>query len=278
MMKISFSSLGNPKMPLAELADMLHVAGYDAIELRCRPGQHVHWQDTPERRKEVRAILADRNLEAAAVSTYVFMANRDSGGPDKPDTRNEAENIEELKRFVDLASDLGAKNVRVFGGAVSEGETHDDALPRVARIMAAGAKVNPEINIALETHDVWNTGAIVARVLDQAGRPNCKALWDVHGPQHAGEPPEDTLKALKSERVAYLHVKDYFTVPGQERPYQCFIGAGETPIRRTVQLLKKARWSGYLNVEWEGVYHDYMPDCGAAIPQAIMKLREFLAE
>ena len=278
MMKISFSSLGNPKMPLAELADMLHVAGYDAIELRCRPGQHVHWQDTPERRKEVRAILADRNLEAAAVSTYVFMANRDSGGPDKPDTRNEAENIEELKRFVDLASDLGAKNVRVFGGAVSEGETHDDALPRVARIMAAGAKVNPEINIALETHDVWNTGPIVARVLDQAGQPNCKALWDVHGPQHAGEAPQDTLKALKAERVAYLHVKDYFTAPGLEGPYQCLIGAGETPIRKVVQLLKETGWAGYLNVEWEGVYHDYMPDCDVAIPQAIMKLREFLAE
>lgn len=283
-MKISFSSLGSPKKQLAELVALLAAEGYDGIELRGRPGEHVHWQDPPERRTEVRRILADAGIEPASVSTYVFTASRDSGGPDRPDTRNEKENIEELKRWVDLASDLSAPNVRVFGGALTAGETHEDALPRVARVMRAAAKVNPEINICLETHDVWNTGEIVARVLAACKKRNCKALLDVHGPQHAGEPPEETLKHLKPRRIAYLHVKDYFLTPdptgqsAERKPYQCFIGAGATPIRRLVKLLKRAKWSGYLNVEWEGVYQKYMPPVEVAIPQAAAKLREFLAE
>jgi sugar phosphate isomerase/epimerase len=226
----------------------------------------------------VKTILVDAGLEAAAVSTYIFTANRDSGGPDRPDTRNEQENVEELKRWVDLASDLGAPNVRLFGGALTEGETHDDALPRVARIMAAGAAVNPDVHIALETHDVWNTGAIVSLVLEAAGHANCRALWDVAGPHRAGEEPEETLRLLRPERIAYLHVKDCFRVPDAQRPYHCFIGAGEIPVCRIVQLLKEADWSGYLDVEWEGIYNDYMPDAEAGMAQGVQKLRQYLAE
>lgn len=282
MMKISFSSLGDPKKPLADFVALLAAEGYDAIELRGRPGEHVHWQDSADRRKEVVKILADAGMEAAAISTYIFSANRDAGGPDKPDHRDEAGNIEELKHWVDLASDLGAKNVRLFGGALTEGETHDDALPRVARIMDAGAAVNPDINICIECHDVWNTGAIVSKVLDATSHENCKALLDVHGPQHADELPEVTIPLLQPERIAYLHLKDYFMAPrepgGKRQMYQCFIGAGTTPIRRTIQLLKDAGWSGYLNIEWEGVYHKYMPAVEAAIIQGILKIKEFLAE
>lgn len=278
MMKLSFATLGDPKKPLEEFVAQLIAAGYEGVELRGRPGAHVHWQDSPARRKEVRTMLADAGLAAVSVSSYIFMANRDAGGPDKPDHRDEAGNIEELKRFVDLASDLGAQNVRVFGGGLTPGETHDDALPRVVRIMQAGAKVNPKVNIALEAHDVWNSGELVGRVLDEADTANVKALLDVAGPKHAGEPPEVTVPRLRPERIAYLHIKDAFVMPGEKGEYQCFIGAGTTPIRETVALLKKCGWSGYLNVEWEGVYYSYMPPCEVGMVQAAAKLRQWLAE
>ena len=278
MMKLSFSSLGNPKLPLEKFTALLKASGYDAMELRGRPGEHVHWQDPPARRKEVRKIFADSGLEVASVSTYVFLATRDSGGPTRSDARNELENIEELRRWVELAGDLGARNVRVFGGALTPGETHADALPRVARIMDAAAKVNPNISIALESHDVWNTGKLLAGTLDATTQPNCKCLWDLGGPAEAGEEPEAFLQAVRPERVAYLHLKDHFKVPGQKGHYQCFLGAGEMPIRRILALLKKANWSGYLNNEWEGVYNPYMPPVEVAIPQGAVKLREFLAE
>jgi sugar phosphate isomerase/epimerase len=278
MMKLSFATLGDPKKPLEEFARQLSAAGYEGVELRGRPGAHVHWEDSAARRKEVRKFFADAGMQIASVSSYIFMANRDVQGPDKPDHRDEAGNIEELKRFVELASDLGAQNVRVFGGALTAGETHEDALPRVVRIMQAGAKVNPKVNIALEAHDVWNTGDLVGRVLDQAAMANVKALLDVAGPKHAGEPPEVTLPRIRPERIAYLHVKDGFTLPGEKNEYQCFIGAGTTPIRRTLALLKQAGWSGFVNVEWEGVYHNYMPPCEVAMVQAAAKLREWFAE
>jgi sugar phosphate isomerase/epimerase len=278
MMKLSFSSLGNPKLPLEKFTALVKAGGYDAMEVRGRPGEHVHWQDGPDRRKEVRKIFADAGLELQAVSTYVFMASRDRGGPGQTDTRDEAGNIEELKKWVDLAGDLGAKNVRVFGGGLTAGETHADALPRVARIMAAGAKVNPAINVALESHDVWNTGKLIAGVLAAAKLPNVKCLWDIAGPAHAGESPEDFVKAVPAAKVAYLHVKDYFWIPGAEKTmYGCLLGAGELPLGRVVSLLKKAKWSGYLNNEWEGVYHPYMPPVEVAIVQGAQKLRELVA-
>jgi sugar phosphate isomerase/epimerase len=279
MMKLSFSSLGSPKMPIDKFAGLVKAAGYDAMEVRGRPGEHVHWQDSPQRRQEVRKIFSDLGLEILSVSTYVFMASRDRGNAQQTDTRDEAGNIEELKKFVDLAGDLGAKNVRVFGGAMTAGETHKDALPRVARIMAAGAKVNPGINVCLESHDVWNTGKFMAEVLAAAAEPNCKCLFDIAGPAHAGEAPQKFLKAVPPEKIAYLHVKDFFHLPGPEpKMYGCFIGAGELPVAKVVALLKKANWDGYLNNEWEGVYHPYMPPVEDALVQGALKLREYLGK
>lgn len=278
MIKLSFSSLGAPQMPLEEFLALLGQSDYDAVELRGRPGAHVHHEDSPERRKEVCKMLADNGLEAASVTTYIFAANRDPGGTERPDHRDEAGSIEELKRFVDLASDIGAKNVRVFGGHLTEGETHQDALPRVARIMAAGADVNPDISICLELHDVWNTSELVARVLDQADRPNCKALWDIGHVSLGGEAPDEVIERLRPERIAYLHVKDMVELPGWEKPYHCLIGAGTAPIQIILKLLKSVGWDGYANVEWESVYNKYMPDADVAVPQSAVKLREWLAD
>lgn len=277
MIKLSFCTLGNPKLPLEEFAKLLQAAKYDGITLRGRPGEHVHWQDSAERRRAVKKICSDAGLEIAAITTYLFLASRDSGGPERSDTRNEQENIEELKRWVDLAADLGAANLRVFGGALSEGDTMKKALPRVARIMDAGAAVNPAVNICLETHDLWNTGKIVGQVLDATTRPNCKALWDVQHPFRAQEPVRTTLRKFRPERVAYLHVKDYFTLPdGKE--YNCLLGAGKVPLAAIIKVLRRAEWSGYFDVEWEGVYHSYMPPVEVAVVQFAMKLRELLGE
>ena len=276
MIKLSFCTLGNPTLPLDQFAKLLQASHYDAITLRGRPGEHVHWQDSPERRREVKKICADAGLEIPAITTYRFLASRDSGGPTRPDTRNEQENLDELRRWVDLASDLGAANLRVFGGQLSEGDTLKKALPRVARLMAAGAAVNPAVNICLETHDLWNTGRIVGQVLDAAAQPNCKALWDIHFPLAAAEPVRTTVRRLRPDRIAYLHVKDWFVMPGQQDRYICLIGAGDVPFAAIIKALRRADWSGYFDVEWEGLYFPYMPPVEVAIVQSAMKLRELL--
>ncbi len=276
MIKLSFCTLGQPKLPLEQFTKLLQASKYDGITLRGRPGEHVHWQDSPERRREVKKICADAGLEILALTTYIFSASRDAGTPEQSDTRNEPGNIEELKRWVALAADLGAANLRVFGGGLSEGDTMRKATPRVARIMDAGAAVNPAVNICLETHDIWNTGKIVGKVLDSTTRPNCKVLWDIHGPAHSNEPVRTTFRKLRPERIAYLHVKDWFLMPGMDQPYNCLIGAGETPFATIIKILRRADWSGYFDVEWEGVYHPYMPPVEVAIVQSALKLREFL--
>jgi sugar phosphate isomerase/epimerase len=278
MIKLSFCTLGAPKLPLELFVKLVQASKYDGITLRGRPGEHVHWQDSPERRREVKKMCAEAGLEILALTTYLFLASRDSGGAAHPDTRNEEENTEDLRRWVDLATDLGAGNLRVFGGALAEGDKPKEALRRVARIMDAGAAVNPAVNICLETHDIWNTGKIVGKVLDATTRPNCKALWDIHGPVPAEEPVRTTLRKLRPERVAYLHVKDWFPRPGQEGRYNCLIGAGDVPFAAIIKALRRADWSGYFDIEWEGFYHSYMPPVEVAVVQAAMKMREFLGD
>jgi len=275
MFKISFSSLGNPNMRLERFADLLGRCGYDAIALRGRPDHHVHWQDDAERRAEVRSTLADNGLGVSSIATYVFVATRDSGGPERSDTRNEQENIEEVLRWMDLAEDLGAETVRVFGGALTPGETHEDAIPRIARIMDAAAAEHPDVNVAIELHDVWKSAALVARILSQTHHPNCKVVWDIGATESAGESPADVVAALGPERIAYVQVMDKFPLM-DGKPYHCLLGAGDTPVQQVMAALASAGWSGYLDAEYEAHYNEYMPEVEVAIPQTIMKLRQWM--
>jgi len=274
MFKISFSSLGNPDMPIERFAELLGRSGYDAVALRGRPGKHVHWQDDADRRAQVRRTLAQAGLGVSALATYVFVATRDSGGAERSDTRNEQENIEELLRWIDLAKDLGAETVRVFGGALTPGETHEDAMPRVARIMDAAAEAYPDVNVAIELHDVWNSSALAARLLALTHHANCKVVWDIQATESAGESRADVIANLGPERIAYVQVADKFMLP-DGTVYHCLLGAGETPVAQIMAELASAGWSGYLDCEYEAFYNPYMPGVDVAIPQTIMKLREW---
>ncbi len=92
--------------------------------------------------------------------------------------------VEETLRSIDLAGDLGAPVVRVFGGRIPEGVSRRQAIEGVAAALRtigdqAAARA---VTVCLETHDDWCDPDHVAEAVRQAEHNAIAVNWDVlHG-------------------------------------------------------------------------------------------------
>lgn len=103
-MKLAFSTLGVPGLPVPEVLALAAAHGYDGVELRAHPEEPVHPGLSPARRAETAAQFAAAGVEVLAVAGYARVA---APGDDAPV-------LDEIRALLRLAHDLGAGAVRVF--------------------------------------------------------------------------------------------------------------------------------------------------------------------
>ncbi len=225
-LRLAFSTLGVPGMPVADVVRLAAGAGYQGVELRAHPEEPVHPLIGARERAAVRAEFAAAGVEILAVAGYARVAaERDAAG--------EEELAHELSELVLLAADLGAPYVRVFPGG---GERPaDGADADAARRLAAVAPLAAErgVRVLLETHDSHGTGAAAARVLGLVGHRSVGALWDVLHTWRGGERPVDTRAAL-APYLGYVQVKDVVSA-ADPRPVP--LGAGALPLASALAAL-----------------------------------------
>jgi sugar phosphate isomerase/epimerase len=266
--KLGFSSLAAIDRPLGDLVRMLAPLGYDGIEVRGKDRKHADPAMSKAERKEARQVIAGAGLETAAVTSYMRVAE---------ESADKAAATDVLRAYIELARDLGAPLLRVFGGAIPKGEQRAAVEQRMADLLlgVANQAGDAGVRIVLETHDSFCRSTDVAGVLAKARHPAIAALWDVHNQFETGEPVNEAFDRLWP-RIGYLHVKDSFKMPGGGRQL-CFLGAGDVPIAEVVALLKARGFAGYVVVEWEKAWHPELADADVAAAQHILKLREYLS-
>lgn len=235
-MKLAFSTLGVPGLPVPEVLALASTHGYHGVELRAHPEEPVHPGLGPDERAEVAAAFGAAGVEVLGIAGYAQVA---APGDD-------AAVVEEIRTLIDLARDLGASFVRVFPGA-DVGQEDADAV--AARRLGTAAEYAAEhrVRILLETHDSHRTGAAVIRVLGPVGHRQAGALWDVMHTWLGGEQPQETYAAL-SPYLGYVQVKD---IASAEDTTPLALGAGVLPLAECVEVLSRHGWEGWLCWEYE---------------------------
>jgi hypothetical protein len=126
------------------------------------------------------------------------------------------EQLDEAKRFIDLAKQLKSPLVRVFPDKWVEGEPHETTVDRIVKgLHELGAYAKGSgVAIIVETHGDFPHSAILLELMKKANMPNVGLLWDTHHTYVAGkEAPAETFKMLGSY-VRHVHLKD--SVPGEK--------------------------------------------------------------
>src|SRR5690606_9526621 len=73
-MKLAFSTLGVPGLPLADVLGLATAHGYHGVELRAHPEEPVHPGLTPAQRADVATDFKSAGVEVLGLAGYVRVA------------------------------------------------------------------------------------------------------------------------------------------------------------------------------------------------------------
>src|SRR5438045_1669206 len=107
---IGFSTLGCPAWEWGKILDFAQANGFSAVELRGLMGS----MDLPSRPEFAADRIAQSKKEIAAHGLRISCVSSSSEMHHK-DPAKRAQQLADARKFIDLASALGAPNVRVFG-------------------------------------------------------------------------------------------------------------------------------------------------------------------
>ncbi len=268
---LGFSTLGCPTWTWSQILGFAESHGYAAIELR---GLQTNMDLTkapefaPERLPDVLRQLADRGLRVSDLGASAELHHMDAA--------KRAAQLDEARRFIDLAQALRAPYVRVFGNKFVEGVPRDVMITHIARgLQELGTYAQPkDVTVLIESHGDFTDSPTLLEVLRQADSPAVALLWDAHHTFVSGkEQPEDTVRQLGGY-IRHTHLKD--SIPqGSDRHY-VLTGTGDVPVRRQVEALAASGYHGYYSFEWEKRWHPDIEAPEVAIGQFATVMRGYL--
>lgn len=231
-MQFGFMSSVCPPLTLAELIDKAKQYNYEHLELRVEwnHGHGIELDSTPQQLSEARARLADSGIVLSCIATGVRFIDADA--------QKRAEQVELLKRYIELSETMGAKNIRIFGDPVPKTPVEvAQTLDWEADGIRACDRLAGEAGVALclETHGNL-IASYVAEILYRAEAQHTFVNW--HAAHHVrhGQPVE----------VAYVHLRDKI-----RHAHVNFGDTGPLPDteKDSLTLLAQDGYTGFVSIE-----------------------------
>jgi sugar phosphate isomerase/epimerase len=269
--RISFSTLGCPSWDWKTILRHASEWGYAAIEVRGIQGQ-MDLTKVPEfsgsRVPETLKEILDLNVRICNLGASARMHESSASA--------RSAQLDEGKRFIDLARKLQCPYVRVFGDRYPPGEDKNAVLDRVvAGLGELGQHARGSgVQVILESHGDFTDSDTLLGLLQRVGMQEVALLWDAHHTFVAGnEQPVDTWKKLKAY-IRHTHLKDS-TGTGEDLRY-VLVGKGRVPVRETVRILKEGGYRGFYGLEWEKAWHKEIEEPEVAFPHYAQVMRDYL--
>jgi sugar phosphate isomerase/epimerase len=261
--KYAFMTFSVPEATMEQALGLAKTHGYAGLEPRAE-AKHRHGVElTAPRsaRQAIRKQAREAGIAIACVATSCTYA----------DPATSAQNTRKTDEYIDLAADVGAPAIRVFGGKIGGGWTRERAIEEVAKALASVADHARErgVVVCMETHDDWCDPRHVAEVMRKVGKPSIGVNWDImHPVRAAGYQMAASYEPIKSW-IRHVHFHDGTQDQGKLvlKP----IGQGIVDHATAVRLLAAERYDGFLSGEWI----DWEIPAAEHLPREIAAMRSF---
>ncbi|MGA1367542.1 MAG: sugar phosphate isomerase/epimerase family protein [Blastocatellia bacterium] len=260
---LAFSTLGCPGWEWKKILGQAVEHGYSALELRGLLADVDITRSPQMTGAKIKESLADLNalgLKVSDLGASSRLAERDPA--------RRSEQLDEARRYIELAHQLNSPYVRVFGMRAKD-QPMEDA---VARIVEGFQSLHEQakgsgVTLLIESHDDFCESPTLLAILRGANLPTAQLLWDAHHTVVIGkESPAESYRQLGAY-ARHTHLKDSRAPRGEEKVRRYVLtGTGELPIRQTVEVLVKNKYPGYFCFEWEKRWHPTIEEPEVAIP------------
>lgn len=250
--KLSFSTLGCPDWSFDEVVNFAAANGYTGIELRGIKKEldltKCNEFSSPANIAATKVLLKDKGLQLVNLGSSCNLHIADAAERKK--------NLDEGKKFIDLAEQTGCPYIRVFPNNLPKDQDKQATLDLIANgLMELGnyAK-NTNVTVLMETHgDLVHSDDLVA-VMQHAYQPHTGLVWDVSNMWTITKEPAAIVYSKLKKYIRHTHIKDANVSTDGKIDYK-LLGKGEVPIFEAIDLLYNNGYNGYYSFEWEKLWH-----------------------
>jgi len=269
--KLAFSTLGCPDWRLKQIVDCSVENGYKGFEIRGLAGE-MDLPKCPEFNKTnlpaSLRLIKDNDIKIINLGSS---ANLHFAQEDKRKS-----NLDDAKRFIDLAEQLECPFVRVFPDDLPPDQTVEQTLDLIiSGLVTLGEYAKgSNVTILLESHGKVVYKDMLLKIMAGANHPKVGLIWDFFNMWVVTkESPMEVFDTL-GKYIKHVHIKDANLVDG--KPAYCLIGQGVAPLREAMDSLKRANYKGYYSFEWEKKWHPEIQDPEIAFPHFAKEIIHYL--
>lgn len=267
---LSFSTLGCPDWTFDKILRFASDNKYDGIEMRGILRELYLPKcaefNSPENITSTKQKMLDYKLKFTDLGSSCALHHKEGAERQK--------NLDEGKRFIDLAQQINCPNVRVFPNEIPK----DDTRKAVIDLIIQGLKElgdyakSSNVKVLMESHgDATNTSEL-KQMMEAVAKQNVGLVWDVVNMWTITKEPPANVYAQLKPYIHHTHIKDAKMV--DDKPQYVFLGTGDTPIMQAVELLYNDDFKGYYSFEWEKLWHPDIADPEIALADYAKKMKE----
>ncbi|MFT3680772.1 MAG: sugar phosphate isomerase/epimerase [Ferruginibacter sp.] len=248
---LSFSTLGCPDWSFEQIINFAELNKYDGIELRVIQRQLdlikcKEFSSTGNINDTLRK-MADRNLRFVNLGSSCTLHFAEGAERTKQ--------LDEGKRFIDLAAALNCPNIRVFPNNFPKDQEKEKTMEFISKGLLELAEHAKEtrVMVLMETHGDVVYINDVERIMQNAVHAHTGLVWDFTNMWTiTKEAPVQAYSRLK-QYIHHVHVKDANMV--DNKPQYTLLGKGVVPVKEALNTLIKNEYKGYYSFEWEKLWH-----------------------
>ncbi|MDQ6678177.1 MAG: sugar phosphate isomerase/epimerase [Acidobacteriota bacterium] len=254
--------------PFAESCRVLRSAGYAGIEIAPFTLAPDPLGITPERRRELRAIMQGEGI--AFVGLHWLMVSPAGLHVTTPDDALRARSWRHIRDLIGLCADLGEKGVMIFGSpkqrSTTGGLTREQATRHYVEGLreVAGQAADRGVTVLVEAlpksqSDVVRTLAEAAAIVFEIGSPAVQTMFDVHNAEDETVPHTELLEKY-FDIIRHVHVNE---MDGR------YPGTGDYDFGSLLRRLCELNYEGWVSLE----VFDFKPDAASIARASIEYLK-----
>jgi sugar phosphate isomerase/epimerase len=257
---LSFSTLGCPDWTFEQITDFAVKYGYKGIEVRgiqreinltqCEVFKPQNRQATLQRMQEKELRFVD--LGSSATLHFAAGAEREK-------------NLDEGKRYIDLATQLNCPYIRVFPNLFPKDQERNATIDLITKglITLGDHAKGTNVKVLMETHGELVQVNDLEKIMQSANHPQVGLVWDFTNMWTITKEAPATMYNRLKKYIFHTHIKDAKLEDG--KPHYTLVGKGEVPILEAVSQLAKGGYTGYYSFEWEKLWHPEIDEPEIAI-------------